>query len=517
MREYVSLNPSGAVVALSAGLASVAGSYGLAGFTPGYVVAPVEGALSRWMPGAIVTFAITVLGDLGQQLNLAFATLLVVLLFATISGLAVVIGRGLDSALVPVVGTGLGTSVVAVALTRQPVPALAAALAAGLVVGIADLVSLVWGGPGQTIEDGNRRRRVISALGTAAAMGGLGAAVGRQGGGEVADRNDDEEALTFAVGDQLATAGAQSFHLDGMDPLVSDGFYSVDINSVDPNIEPAGWSLSVTGEVAESFELTYKDIREMDHEHRFVTLRCVGENLNGRKMDNAVWTGVPVEPLIERASPDSGCGCVMLHAADDYFVRFPIEALREGMLAYGMNGQRLPRGHGAPVRTLVPGHWGEVNVKWLSEIEFLDEEADGYWEQRGWQGTGPVKTVAKLHGTELRDDGDRVVVGGHAYAGTRGISGVEVSTDGGESWASADLTDRLPGAWGPAADRGGGGDEVAADAWRLWRHEYAPEGTHEVVARAIERDGTRQPSEETGPVPSGPSGWVSERVDPGAL
>jgi hypothetical protein len=189
----------------------------------------------------------------------------------------------------------------------------------------------------------------------------------------------------------------------------------------------------------------------------------------------------------------------MLHATDGYYQEFPLSALEDGFLAYGMNGETLPRGHGYPARVLIPGHWGEINVKWVTEIEVLDEEAQGYWEERGWHGTGPVKTVAKLHLVE-RLDGGRVRVGGHAYAGTRGISGVEVSTDGGESWTDARLSEPLPG----------------EDVWRQWMHEYdAPDSAHDVVVRAIEDDGTVQPAEETDPFPSGPSGWVTRTVGDG--
>ncbi len=172
------------------------------------------------------------------------------------------------------------------------------------------------------------------------------------------------------------------------------------------------------------------------------------------------------------------------------------------MLAYGMNGKVLPRGHGYPVRALVPGHWGEVNVKWLSEIEILDEEADGYWEKRGWQGTGPVNPVAKLHHESTLSDGRRRI-GGHAYAGLHGVQRVEVSTDGGETWADATLSDQLP-----AAD----GNGPAEDAWRQWEYTYdLPSGGHTVVVRMVDQRGELQPEEETDSYPSGPSGWVSKQ------
>ena len=98
------------------------------------------------------------------------------------------------------------------------------------------------------------------------------------------------------------------------------------------------------------------------------------------------------------------------------------------------------------------------------------------------------------------------------------MSAVEVSTNGGDTWNEAELTERLPGASGPAADVGGGGDALAADAARSWQYAYDPPGgEHEVVVRAVEADGTVQPREETGPVPDGPAGWVRDTVDSDAL
>jgi DMSO/TMAO reductase YedYZ molybdopterin-dependent catalytic subunit len=515
------LAPS-AAVALAAGVAGVLGAFGVAGFTPAFPVAPVEGLISRLMPGFVVTFAITVLGDVGQQLNLAFAGALVAALYASLVWLALTLRDELTSPIVPALATLALVWVGTVIVTLDPLVALGAGGGAALVVAVSEGAPTLRRFTGSPTTDGNGRRRALSALGTAAIAGAVGTAVGRTqttdargSGGRTPDTGEID--LTYDVQEQLDVAVERSFDVEGMEPSISEKFFNVSISSVSPNVGADDWTLSVTGAVEEEFELTYDDLESMGHEHRFLTLRCVGERLNGHKMDTALWTGVPLAPIIERAAPDSDCGCVMLRAeGDGFYEEFPLEALEPGMLAYGMNGNPLPRDHGAPVRALVPGHWGEVNVKWLTEIEFLDREAKGYWEKRGWHGTGPVKTVAKLHGRELRDG--QVVLGGHAYAGTRGVSAVEVSTDGGDTWTEAELTERLPGASGPAADVGGGGDSFAADAWRLWRYAYdPPEGEHEVVVRAIEDDGTVQTREETGPVPDGPAGWVRDTVDQSSL
>nr|WP_245902782.1 hypothetical protein [Salinigranum rubrum] len=152
-------------------------------------------------------------------------------------------------------------------------------------------------------------------------------------------------------------------------------------------------------------------------------------------------------------------------------------------------------------------------MKWLTEIEVLEEEMDGYWEKRGWHGTGPVNTVAKLH--SVSRDGDRVRVGGHAYAGTRGIERVEVSTDGGDSWTEATLSEPLPGA--VDAQTGESLREEAEDAWRMWEYTYDATEPHEVVVLAVDGTGTLQEETEQRAFPRGPTGWVSQRVDPGRL
>ena len=78
-------------VALAAGAAGVAGSYAVAAFTPSFVAGPIAGLLARRMPDVVVRYAITVLGDLGEQLNVVTAVAIAVALFgaAALVGLAV--------------------------------------------------------------------------------------------------------------------------------------------------------------------------------------------------------------------------------------------------------------------------------------------------------------------------------------------------------------------------------------------------------------------------------------------
>lgn len=495
---WLTSNAVGLAVSGLAGLAGVAGSYAVAGFTPSFVAGPIAGQLARRTPAAAVRFAIVVLGDLGKQLNLltalALAVGLIGLVAFTSRVLADRLGRpGVGSAL-----TATGAVAVSLLVTNALVPSLGAGLGAGLVVLLGELGGLA------PVAGRSSRRELLGGLGAGLAVVAAGFRLGDAGGthGTTTDATTSGTGGSFdtPVGSLLEEAESKSLDVEGLEPLLSEAFYTVDINATDPVIDPDEWTLSVTGAVGREVEYTLSEIREMRGENRIVSLRCVGERLNGQKLDNAVWTGVPISDLLEPAIVPDEC-CVMLRAADGFFEEFPLSALDDSLLAYGMNGETLPRKHGFPARALVPGRWGEVNVKWLTEIEILSEPEDGYWENRGWEGTGPVNTVAKLHARNRLDDG-RIEIAGRAYAGTRGIREVEVSTDGGQTWRAAELSEELP----------------SEDALRQWVHRYEPPAdTHEVVVRATDGTGTLQPREQSDPFPSGPTGWVSVEIDPEEL
>ncbi|MFB6311801.1 MAG: molybdopterin-dependent oxidoreductase [Salinirussus sp.] len=481
-----------ALIAVAAGIAALAGSFLAVGRQPAWVVAPFDAFVLAASPDALIRFAITTLGELGHQL--AFAT--AIALAATLLGiaalpgvLAVRDGRWLTAVVLGAVLPGLAT----IGLTATAASAIGAGAGAGLVL-------LVAGGLTRRTADESHspaRRSVLGALATAVGVGATGVLIRGTGPGvrAGADGVSIPDDAREPVRTLMTRAQRQSLDVDGLEPLVSTDFYEVDINNVDPDVTAEDWSLSVTGAVKNEQELDFAALQELPFEDRFVTLRCVGDGLNGDQMDNALWGGVPVAEVLEMAEPEGDR--VILHAADGYFNDFPLAALEPGLLAYRMNGRPLPRGHGKPVRALVPGHWGEVNVKWLTEIEVVDEDIQGYWEKRGWHGTGPVRTVAKLWQINYPSPG-RVELAGHAYAGTRGIDAVEVSIGSNDEWQDAELSAPLPG----------------DDVWRQWRFTYESEESHLATVRAVDGTGAVQELGDMDPFPSGAKGWVSKPIEP---
>ena len=495
-----------ALLAAATGAAAVTGSYLATGWTPSFVVRPVDQAVVNLTPGPIVTFSIETFGEAGHLIHIAMALATVGGLFGAVAFAGLRLAARTDRRATAVAVAGGGSWLLAAGLTGVSLGALGAGLAAAAVVGVGWLPSSATPPGGETaatedapaVVDAVRRRTLGVVTG---ALGFVGAtAAGRRA------LVSGDEPLPDAPGSEGAAArlrqldaGSLTFESDDLGGMVTPigEFYNVDIAEFDPEVTADEWSLTFTGETGSERTVTFDELVDRPAENRAVTLRCVGEDLNGRRIGNAVWTGTPIRPLLESVDPQGDCNCAMLRGEDGYYVQFPVDVLAEGFLAWGMNGKELPTSHGHPVRVLIPGHWGETNVKWLSEIELLNVEDDGYWEERGWEGTGEVTTVAKLWDEGITELGDgRIELAGHAYAGTPGVERVEVSTDGGDSWTDAELSDPLP-------------DD---DVWRQWRHVFEPDGEHEVVVRATDGEGTLQTEEESGSVPSGASGWVRRTV-----
>ena len=487
------------VTAVLAGIGAVAGSYAYTGFSQSFVAEPAAAFLTDNTPAIIVNTVLDSLGNFAQPARLATAVGIVVAVVAVVVFLALELEVAADQQYLGVPLAAVGIWLLAGVTTGAFLAAVAAALPAALIVGVISFLGANDPLSVRTARKVDDRKRATLQTGVGVAgLAGVSYMLGQRrtpdsavqflGGGE--SPPDDIQAM-------LDAAEAREFELPGAPGLISriGNFYTVDIATVAPMINAETWSVTFTGEVENELEVTYEELREMEAEQFYSALRCVGEDLNERKLDNAVWTGVPVADLLEAVGPQAEF--VTSHADDGYFVSITREELEQSYLVYGMNGRLLPREHGHPVRLITPGNWGEVNTKWLDEIEFNSDNADyGYWEERGWEGNGEVRLVAKIWSVDRHEEG--VTVGGHAYACCADIDRVEVLTDEGETWTDAELTEPL--------------GEI--DGWQQWRYTFDPDEPTDLIARAVDANGTVQPELESGSFPDGPSGWVSETIEP---
>jgi DMSO/TMAO reductase YedYZ molybdopterin-dependent catalytic subunit len=186
---------------------------------------------------------------------------------------------------------------------------------------------------------------------------------------------------------------------------------------------------------------------------------------------------------------------VLFTSVDGYQSSLPLADLLEvrTLLAWQMNGARLPDRHGFPLRVVVPGRFGEQSPKWLTRIDVLDHATKGFYQRQGWY-DGPVYTISRIdHPRKSARLTARhpVQVRGVAYAGARGIATVEVSIDAGITWRRATLDPAL-----------------SQETWVLWSYMWIPDATgpSTLSVRATDGTGAIQITREQGTVPNGATG-----------
>jgi len=273
-------------------------------------------------------------------------------------------------------------------------------------------------------------------------------------------------------------------------------FYRIDTALLVPQVDASNWTMSINGMVDEPLELSLDDLLAEDLIDDTITIACVSNPVGGDLIGNAVWTGVPLARLLERAGVQPGATQVVGRSVDGWTAGFPTELALDGrpaMVAVGMNGKPLPVVHGFPARLIVPGIYGYVSAtKWLREIELTTwEDFNGYWVPRGWSKLGPVKTHSRIDVPRGGYNAGPVQLGGVAWAMGRGIERVEVQIDNEDLWRPAQM--------GPA---------VSDLTWVQWSLDWeATSGTHLIAVRATDGEGQTQTAVPADVAPDGATGY----------
>ena len=285
-----------------------------------------------------------------------------------------------------------------------------------------------------------------------------------------------------------------------------------------PNLDPDGLRLSVGGLVDRSLSLSLTDLRNMKSQTLVVTLECAGNGrslfepaIQGERWDlgavsTAEWTGVPLTEVLDQAGVRSGAQEVLFTGADGGIVeggstaiRFerslPLDQAREAdvLLAYAMNGETLPLQHGYPLRVIVPAWYAVASVKWLTDIDLIDQPFEGhyqtekYWYEWSRDGELVREPVTLQHVRALITEPaphqeaarGNLTVRGVAWSGAAPIARVEVSVGDG-SWQTARLV-----------------SERRRHSWQWWelitQIEANEPGMTIVRARAFDLAGRSQP------------------------
>jgi len=289
------------------------------------------------------------------------------------------------------------------------------------------------------------------------------------------------------------------------------------------DIDIGKFSLTVRGHVNQTLSLSLNDILQgLPSVQLSAVNQCSGNSrglfqprvpggqwANGA-MGNALWTGVRLKDVLDKAGVKPGAVQVRLKGLDEpvvpdapHFMKsLDIDHARDGevMIAYAMNGEQLPVVNGFPLRLVVPGWYATYWVKMLSDIEVLNEPDTNYWTKTAYTIPDTPHASIKPGQTDVKmvpinrmvprsfvtniASGDKVnaaaptTLRGIAFGGDSGVASVDVSIDEGKSWRPTTL-----------------GKDEGKYGFRQWQTQFTPPspGKYSLLSRCTNSNGVAQP------------------------
>jgi len=288
-------------------------------------------------------------------------------------------------------------------------------------------------------------------------------------------------------------------------------------------VDPAAFRLNVRGHVKQTISFTLDDlVRKFKpieiaavnqcsgNSRGFFAPRVAGGQWANGAMGNALWRGVSLKALLDRAGVKAGALQVRFNGLDtgilpqtpDFIKSLDVDHALDGevMIAYAMNGKPLPLLNGYPLRLVVPGWYATYWVKMLNDIEVLDKPDDNFWTARaylipdtpfadivpGQQGVKLIpinRMVPRSFFTNVKDQakfkvGETATVRGIAFGGDTGLAKVLFSADAGRHWQDARL-----------------GPDHGKYSFRQWTVELRPPSTgpQTLMVKALNTAGASQP------------------------
>jgi DMSO/TMAO reductase YedYZ molybdopterin-dependent catalytic subunit len=289
------------------------------------------------------------------------------------------------------------------------------------------------------------------------------------------------------------------------------------------DIDPGKFSLKVRGHVNQTLSLSINDILHglpsvqlvavnqcSGNSRGFFQPRVAGGQWANGAMGNALWTGVSLKDILDKAGVKPGAVQVRFKGLEEpvvadapHFMKsLDIDHARDGevMIAYAMNGEQLPLVNGFPLRLVVPGWYATYWVKMLNDIEVLDQPDTNFWTKVAYTipdtphanikpGETDVKMipinkmvprsfVTNIASGQQVKSGTPTTLRGIAFGGDSGVAKVSYSVDRGQSWREAQL-----------------GKEEGKYGFRQWQTQLTlpSPGKYGLLTRCTNSAGVQQP------------------------
>ena len=267
----------------------------------------------------------------------------------------------------------------------------------------------------------------------------------------------------------IGTSQARTPHhmLDGI--LTPNGVHFVVARAGAPDIDPDKHRLLIHGMVKQPLIFSLNDLMRYPMESHIRFVECGGnsapmwsqtpvqasvQGLHGL-LSCSEWTGIKLSTLLDEAGVDPKASWIIAEGADSVTMQRSVplaKAMDDAMLVFYQNGERIMPWNGYPMRLLLPGYEGNMNVKWLRRLKLTDAPVMAINESRqytlllesgkAWRFYYPqeVKSfITRPSPTMQMPAPGYYEISGIAWSGHGRIDKVEVSADGGKSWAQAAL------------------------------------------------------------------------------
>ena len=232
-----------------------------------------------------------------------------------------------------------------------------------------------------------------------------------------------------------------------------------------PDIDPLKHRLMIHGMVERPLIFTMEELRYLPSVSRVHFVECAGNSIPLSPLETvqlacgntscSEWTGVPLSALLKEAGVQKGANWLVAEGAEPARHTRSLlleKAMDDCIVAYAQNGEPVRPEQGFPLRLMVPGWEGNINVKWLRRIKLVDRpymtmaETTKYTSLRP-DGTarwyqfelGPKSVITRPSGGQKLPGKGFYEITGLAWSGGGVIRRVEISTDGGRSWKEAQL------------------------------------------------------------------------------
>jgi DMSO/TMAO reductase YedYZ molybdopterin-dependent catalytic subunit len=262
--------------------------------------------------------------------------------------------------------------------------------------------------------------------------------------------------------------------IDGL--IVPNELFFVRSNGPTPEIDPVAWRLHIDGNVERELNLSLDDLKAFPHRSITSFLECAGNcrsrldpPAEGTEWKNdaagaAVWGGTSLNNVLKAAGVKPDTVDLVSQGGDMPGMQrgLPIQVAFDTntMLVWEMNGAPLPVPHGGPVRLLVPRWAGIASTKWLVGLAASERPFAGFWNYDNYTlittagehvlpvREMPVKSIISKPTTGSSVTAGPQIVTGYAWSGYGAIATVEISTDGGQTWETAEIVEEAgPLAW----------------------------------------------------------------------